>query len=95
MYPPFSILHSHSYPRYTNNLSQGRYNVDKQQNKPNPVGRPHVWALGRQALNDTVPYHRQYQKGSYTNGGILYGLLIAAEVGVRDKFGHTVIITTM
>lgn len=86
---------SHPIPSssYTH-FSQGPYNVDKQQGKPDPIGQPIVWSLGRQGLCESLPYYRNYQKGAYTSGGRVYGILLSAEVGLRDKFNEDVIITT-
>ena len=71
------------------------YHANNQLNKPEPHGRPEVWADKRQQLCETLRYFNAYQSGAYTNNGIAYGHLIDAEVDPRDKFDEQVVITSV
>jgi hypothetical protein len=69
------------------------YNSNAQKDKPDPHGRPLVWADKRQQLCETLPYYRAYDSAAYTNNGILYAFMIDQEVGIRDKFTDQIIIS--
>ena len=49
--------------------------------KPDPQGKPEVWAESRQALCETLPYFKKPQGGCYQNDGHVYGFLF-------DGVGH-------
>lgn len=61
--------------------------------KPDPEGQPPVWADGRQALCETLPYYRAYQSAGYTSGGLAYAFYFDKEGHDRDYFDSNVIIS--
>ncbi|KAI1760562.1 hypothetical protein GGR53DRAFT_525955 [Hypoxylon sp. FL1150] len=67
--------------------------VDGRQREPH--GSPEIWAEKRAALNDALPYFKAHQGSLYTKDLIPYGMLIDAEVGVRDHFSSQLIITSI
>jgi len=64
-------------------------------NKVPSSRRPEVWAYKRTALCEALPYYRAYKGSFYTNGGVLYAVLIDGESETRDIFSAQVIITSM
>ncbi|KAI1379724.1 hypothetical protein F4677DRAFT_441925 [Hypoxylon crocopeplum] len=69
--------------------------TDPHASKPEPHGQPPVWSEKRAALNDALSYFKAHQGSLYTKGLTAYGMLIDAEVGVRDYFSTQVIITSI
>lgn len=69
------------------------YHRNGQTNKPEPIGKPNIWANQRQALCEALPYYRAYQSGAYQNGGIIYGLMCDQETDPRDKLDDQILIT--
>ncbi|OCL08535.1 hypothetical protein AOQ84DRAFT_340204 [Glonium stellatum] len=61
--------------------------------KPAPSGQPSVWADGRQALCETVPYFRSYQGGGYCTGGFAHGFMFDKESHERDYMDANVVIS--
>ncbi|KAI9715076.1 MAG: hypothetical protein M1812_006194 [Candelaria pacifica] len=61
--------------------------------RPDSQGQPLVWAEGRQALCESLPYYRGYQSGGYSYGGLIYGFLLDKECHSRDYMDATVVIT--
>lgn len=61
--------------------------------KPAPSGQPSVWADGRQALCETVPYFRSYQGGGYCTGGFARGFMYDKESHERDYMDANIIIS--
>ncbi|KAL7621160.1 hypothetical protein AAE478_008477 [Parahypoxylon ruwenzoriense] len=70
-------------------------NLGPHANKPEPHGQPPVWAEGRGALADSLPYFKAHQGGLHTNDLVPFGMLIDREVGIRDHFGSQIIITSV
>lgn len=67
---------------------------EAQADKPEPYGRPGIWASKRQALCEALPDHYQaYQSAAYHTGGIVKGFLLDGEPGIRDVFDNEIIIT--
>lgn len=75
--------------------NSSQYNQNRQSGRPLPIGPPPAWGHSRQQMCEAIPWFRAHQQGAYTSGGIVHGLLIAGEVGIRDVFGTQKIITTM
>lgn len=63
--------------------------------RPSPIGKPLVWANGRGALCEALPYFRSFQGSLYSMGVEMKGLLIDSEVDRNDFFGAQVVITSM
>lgn len=63
-----------------------------QQDKPEPYGKPQVWAAKRQQLCEVLPYYRAYQSAAYTSGGLVHSFMCDKEVGIRDKFDDEILI---
>lgn len=61
--------------------------------KPNPVGSPSVWADGRQALCETLPYFRAYQSGSYCSGGFAQSFMFDKDSHERDYIDSEVVLS--
>ncbi|KAK8230812.1 hypothetical protein HDK90DRAFT_332907 [Phyllosticta capitalensis] len=61
--------------------------------KPPPVGQPDVWADGRQALCETLPYFNAYQGAGYTSGGFAYAFMVDSHSSPRDYLDADVLIT--
>jgi alkylated DNA repair dioxygenase AlkB len=63
--------------------------------KPEPRGRPEVWAPGRQELCETLPYFKSAHSGCYSNGNTVYAFMFDS-VGVgREYMDQDVIIARM
>jgi hypothetical protein len=63
--------------------------------KPDPIGRPEVWAPGRQELCETLPYFKSAHSGCYANGGTVYAFMFdSAGVG-REYMDSDVVIARM
>lgn len=60
--------------------------------KPVPAGQPLVWAEGRQALCESLPYYRAYQSGGYCSNGFAYGFMFDGHCHPRDYIDQTVVI---
>lgn len=52
--------------------------------KPFPVGQPIIWADGKQALCETLPYYVAYQGAAYVSGGIFYSVNLDGNGHDRD-----------
>ncbi|MCJ1232791.1 hypothetical protein MMC14_000745 [Varicellaria rhodocarpa] len=61
--------------------------------RPLPSGTPAVWADGRQALCDTLPYFRSFQSAAYTTRGVAFGFLLDGDNGERPYLDNEVAIT--
>ncbi|OJD32311.1 oxoglutarate iron-dependent oxygenase [Diplodia corticola] len=60
--------------------------------KPPPVGQPEVWADGRQALCESLPYFRGYQSAGYCADGLAYSFMFDKEGSCRDYMDSEVVI---
>ncbi|KAK5013057.1 hypothetical protein LTR39_003837, partial [Cryomyces antarcticus] len=60
--------------------------------KPEPQGQPLVWAEGRQALCETLPYFRSFQGGGHTSDGTALGFLFDRHCSKHDYMDSTVVI---
>lgn len=76
----------------TRKLPTVKYHQSVQEGKPEPYGKPPVWADKRQQLCETLPYYRAYQSGAYRSGGIIHAFMCDKEVGPRDKFDDEIMI---
>jgi hypothetical protein len=61
--------------------------------KPQPIGKPLVWADTRQELCEGVPYFRAYQSGIYFRSDLARGYLLDAFGAERDFIGSHVVIS--
>ena len=61
--------------------------------KPQPMGKPLVWADTRQELCEGVPYFRSYQGGIYFRSDLVRGYLLDAFGAERDFIGSHVVIS--
>lgn len=61
--------------------------------KPDPSGRPEVWAETRQELCETLHYFRSYHGGGYTSGGLAWGFMFDKSAHARDYIDSTVVIS--
>ncbi|KAK5112742.1 hypothetical protein LTR62_003840 [Meristemomyces frigidus] len=61
--------------------------------KPQPSGKPEVWADSRQALCETVPYFKKPQGGCHQNDGHVYAFLFDGVGHCREYMGAEVIIS--
>ena len=76
-------------------LSKALTHREPLSSKPLPIGKPKVWAPGRQELCETLPYFQAGHSGCYANGGNVYGFMFdSASVG-REYMGQDVIIARM
>ncbi|TKA69811.1 hypothetical protein B0A49_05860 [Cryomyces minteri] len=60
--------------------------------KPEPQGQPLVWAEGRQALCETLPYFRSFQGGGHTSDGTALGFMFDRHCSKHDYIDSTVVI---
>lgn len=60
--------------------------------KPLPVGSPEVWADGRQALCESLPYYRAYQSAGYCSNGFAHAFMFDQEGSIRDYIDSEVVI---
>lgn len=63
--------------------------------KPDPVGKPEVWATGRQELCETLPSFKSSNSGCYSNGGNIYGFMFDNASSGREYMGSDVVIARM
>jgi alkylated DNA repair dioxygenase AlkB len=61
--------------------------------KPPPIGRPQVWAEGRQELCETLHYYRAYQSACYSTGGFVRGFMFDKVAHHRDYIDNDVVIS--
>ncbi|MCJ1400048.1 hypothetical protein MMC11_003251 [Xylographa trunciseda] len=61
--------------------------------RPKSYGAPLVWAEGRQALCETLPYYRAYNSGAHTSGGLAHGFLLSSDHTERSFMDEEVVIT--
>ena len=71
-----------------------KYYHDAQANKPDPIGKPEIWAHKRQQLCEALTFYKAYSSSIYTHNKIALGALIDKEVSLRDRFETEVIITS-
>ncbi len=84
--------------RKTNSLatvSTKSYHVNAQDGKPEPYGKPLLWASIRQQLCETTDYYRAYQSSAYTHNKRVYGFMCDKEVTDRDVFTDQILISRM
>lgn len=62
-------------------------------NKPEPHGRPEVWADGRQEICETLHYYRAYQSACYSTGGFARGFMFDKVAHARDYVDSNVVIS--
>ncbi|KAL3483075.1 2OG-Fe(II) oxygenase superfamily-domain-containing protein [Aspergillus germanicus] len=60
---------------------------------PDVDREPPAWAEDRTPLGDAIPWFRKFQGGMHTKEGILYGVLISGDAGVRSYIDDEIIIT--
>lgn len=65
------------------------------QSKPEPRGKPEVWAPGRQELCETLPYYKSAHSGCYTNEGNVYAFMFDSAGMGREYMDQDVIIARM
>lgn len=63
--------------------------------KPEPFGKPKVWAPGRQELCETLPYYKSAHSGCYMNDGSVYAFMLDSTSVVREYMDSDVIIARM
>lgn len=61
--------------------------------RPEPIGKPEVWAQFRQELCEGLPYFRSYQGGIYFRNGVVFGYLLDGFGAERDYMGSHVVIS--
>jgi len=72
--------------------TQSQFDLPNEE-KPEPIGKPSVWAPGRQDLCESLPYYRALKGGGYTSGGFAYCFMFDAESHQRDHFDSDVLIS--
>lgn len=65
------------------------------ESKPEPRGKPEVWATGRQELCETVPYFKSHHGGCYAHGGTVYSFMFDGAGQPREYMDEDVIIARM
>lgn len=76
-------------------LSKAMTHREPLASKPDPCGKPEVWAPGRQELCETLPYFKSAHSGCYSNGDAVYSFMFdSAGVG-REYMDQDVIIARM
>lgn len=63
--------------------------------KPLPVGKPEVWAPGRQELCETLIYFRSHNSGCHSKEGCIYGFMFDGTGGAREYMDEDVVIARM
>ncbi|KAI9682656.1 MAG: hypothetical protein M1829_006643 [Trizodia sp. TS-e1964] len=61
--------------------------------RPPCYGNPEIWANGRQALCESLPYYRAYQSGSYSINNRIFATMIDKQAAPRDHFSEELVIT--
>ena len=79
-------------PQRLQALADGGILVDPRGHSLDPKGSPPVWAEGRQALCEALPYYHAYQQGAYLNGGKVRGVLVAEDMEGSSLLGGEVVI---
>jgi hypothetical protein len=76
-------------------LSRAMTHREPLASKPDPIGKPEVWAPGRQELCETLPYFKSAHSGCYANDGNIYSFMFdSAGVG-REYMDSDVVIARM
>lgn len=65
------------------------------ESKPEPCGKPEVWAPGRQELCETLPYYKSAHSGCYSNGNTVYAFMFDSSGVGREYMDQDVIIARM
>lgn len=65
------------------------------ESKPLPIGKPEVWAPGRQELCETLPYFKAAHSGCYANNGNIYAFMFDSVGTNREYMDQDVIIARM
>jgi hypothetical protein len=60
--------------------------------KPEPLGKPAVWAETRMDLCETLHYFRAYQGACHSTGGFVRGFMFDKVAGTRDYIDSNVVI---
>jgi len=63
--------------------------------KPDPIGKPEVWAPGRQELCETLPYYKSAHAGCYSNGGTIFSFMFDSSGVGREYMDSDVVIARM
>lgn len=63
--------------------------------RPQPAGKPQVWANGRGSLCEALPYFRSFKSSLYSANVVAKGFLIDQAADDRDMFGAQVIIASV
>jgi hypothetical protein len=76
-------------------LSRAMTHREPLTSKLDPVGKPEVWAPGRQELCETLPYFKSAHSGCYANDGTIYSFMFdSAGVG-REYMDSDVVVARM
>ncbi|KAM0712083.1 hypothetical protein Q7P37_011177 [Cladosporium fusiforme] len=76
-------------------LSQSLAHREPLESKPPPIGKPEVWAPGRQELCETLPYYKSAHSGCYANGGNIYSFMFDSVGTSREYMDQDIIIARM
>lgn len=76
-------------------LSRALTHREPLESKPEPRGKPEVWAPGRQELCETLPYYKSAHSGCYTNEGNVYAFMFDSAGMGREYMDQDVIIARM
>lgn len=76
-------------------LSRSLAHREPLESKPLPIGKPEVWAPGRQELCETLPYYKSAHSGCYANNGNIYAFMFDSVGTSREYMDQDVIIARM
>lgn len=76
-------------------LSRALTHREPLDSKPEPRGKPEVWAPGRQELCETVPYYKSPHSGCYSNQNNVYAFMFDSAGMGREYMDQDVIIARM
>jgi hypothetical protein len=76
-------------------LSRAMTHREPLASKPETVGKPEVWAPGRQELCETLPYFKSAHSGCYSNDGTVYGFMFDSTGVGREYMDSNVMIARM
>jgi len=76
-------------------LSRSMTHREPLASKPETVGKPEIWAPGRQELCETLPYFKSAHSGCYANDGTIYGFMFDSTSVGREYMDSDVMIARM